>query len=198
MLSPQTFEADTTRQPAESASRAFSSGYNTTIESMARRPTTRPAANLTEDARQLMEDYKKSPAWYQTDMTEPSVGAVGIQVDLKTLPHTRLEATREKIQRIDFIVDFISWISRSKFLQLQQPEPIVGEPSANYPAAVEEHGIKGQSIYTVLIDRPAMETFTCKFCPQIVEDNLEDAIAHQRSDHFGHYPYRCPAPHTQW
>jgi hypothetical protein len=84
MSSPQTCEAGATQQPAESASRAFSSGYSTTIESVTRtgtlrhRVTTPPAASSTEDARQLMEDYIKSSTWYQTESMEPSVGDVGV------------------------------------------------------------------------------------------------------------------------
>jgi len=204
MSSPQTFEAGTTRHPAESASRAFSTGYSTANDSMARtgnlrhRPTTPPGANSTEDTRQLIEDHTESSTWYQTDMMVPPVDDIGVQVDLKPLIQARLEATGEEVQRIDFIVALILWILPSKFRHLQQPEPIVGEPSADYPAAVEEHGIKGQSIYTALFDHHDMETFTCKICPHIVQDNLEDAIAHQRSDHFSHYPYRCPAPHAKW
>ena len=84
MSSPQAFEAEATRQPAESTSRAFSSGRSTTIEPLARTGTLRlrvptpPLAISTEDARQLMEDYIKGSAWYQTDTMEPSVGDVGV------------------------------------------------------------------------------------------------------------------------
>jgi len=45
--SPQTAEAGATRQPAESASRAFSSGHNTTTEPMARTGNLRRRPSLT-------------------------------------------------------------------------------------------------------------------------------------------------------
>jgi len=141
-----------------------------------RRPTTPPAAKSTEDARQLM------------------MGPSGTQVDLRAPIQ---EATGEEVQPIGFIKDFSSWISHSEFLRLQQPEPMVGGTSADYPPSVEDHGIKGKSVYTALFDHLDMDTFTCKLCSHIVND-LEEAITHQRSDHFNHYPYRCPAPHTQW
>ena len=78
--SPQTFEAEAARQPAESASHAFSSGYSTAIESMARtsnlrhRVPTPPPAILIEDVLQLLEDRIKGSIWYQTNVVEPSVG----------------------------------------------------------------------------------------------------------------------------
>jgi len=73
---------------------------------------------------------------------------------------------------------------------------MVGASAESCPAAVEELGIKGLSVYTTLFHHLDMEMFACKLCSHTVEGNLEDAIAHQRIDHFGHYPYRCPAP--QW
>ncbi len=108
-----------------------------------------------------------------------------------------LKATDGKVLQIDFLMKFVSWIARSDFLRLQQPEPNVGEPSSTYPAAVEEEGIRGQSIYTCLFKHLDMETFTCKFCRHVVKGNLEDAITHQRT-HFNHYPYQCLPTHTIW
>ena len=108
-----------------------------------------------------------------------------------------LDATSEESGRIGFIVDFISWVSRSDFLRLQQPEPIIGSPS-DYPADVEMFGIKGQSVYTALFYHLDMEDFACKICGHTVMDNLEDAITHQRAVHFEHYPYRCMPTHAEW
>ena len=79
MSSPQSFEAEAARQPGESASHAFSSGYSTAIEYMARTsnlrhrvPTPPPAISI-EDALQLLEDRIKGSIRYQTN-TEPSIG----------------------------------------------------------------------------------------------------------------------------
>ena len=117
-----------------------------------------------------------------------------------TLIHTRakLEATGQKIQNIAFIVDIVFWITNSEFLRLQQPEPMVGEATADYPVAVDIHGIKGESIYTALFNYIDMEVFTCKLCDYAVKDSLEDAVTHQRAAHFDHRPYRCTGSHTQW
>jgi len=120
---------------------------------------------------------------------------IGSRVDVNALVHNHLEAAGEEIKIIDFILDFVAWISNSDFLRLQLPEPKVGDRS-NYPAAVEDHGIKGQSVYTALFGNLDMHTFTCKICPHVVELELEDAITHQRV-HFHHYPYQCPMTHIQ-
>ena len=107
-----------------------------------------------------------------------------------------LKGTDGEVQQIGFLVEFISWIADSDFLRLQLPEPtIVGDPTV--PAAVEEQGVRGRSIYTSLFQHLDMRTFTCNFCGHVVEENLEDAITHQRT-HFGHYPYQCLPNHTTW
>ena len=98
----------------------------------------------------------------------------------------------------NFIVDFVIWVTESNFLRLQELEPIVGDPPTNYPEAVDALGIRGQSIYTALIDHVDLEVFTCKICAHKVENELEDAITHQRVTHFRHYPYRCLTTQTQW
>jgi hypothetical protein len=117
-------------------------------------------------------------------------------VDLLALFHAHLDTTGEKLEEINFIVDFIEWISQSDFLRFQQLEPRVGDPS-NYPVAVKEHGIKGQSVYTALVHLERKE-LVCKLCPYNVMDELEDAITHVRVHHFRHYPYHCSPTQTQW
>ena len=97
-----------------------------------------------------------------------------------------------------YIVEFVGWISRSDFFRLQRPEPTVGGPQADYPDAVEEHGIKGRSVYTAIFHNLDMEIFTCKLCSYEVKGELEDAIIHQRVAHFRHYPYQCSGTQTQW
>ena len=110
----------------------------------------------------------------------------------------RLNESEEEIQATDAIVTFISWIAKADFLRLQQPEPTVGHPTADYPTEVDMLGIRGQSVYTALFHHQDMETFTCGICGHVVEFNLEDAIAHQRKAHFNHYPYQCTPNHTLW
>jgi len=107
-----------------------------------------------------------------------------------------LESTEPEINRIDFTVDLAAWISRSHFLRLQQLEPIVGGPGAHHPEALEKYGIKGLSVYTGLFDHVDMEVFTCMLCSHEDKNELEDAIAHQRTVHFRHYPYVCSGTQT--
>jgi len=52
---------------------------------------------------------------------------IGSRVDVNALVHNHLEAAGEEIKIIDFILDFVAWISNSDFLRLQQPEPKVGD-----------------------------------------------------------------------
>ena len=118
-------------------------------------------------------------------------------MDVLGLLQARIKAHERDIIPIEALVDITSWISRSNFLRFQQPEPIVGGPVATYPAMVEEFGIKGQSVYTALFTNIDMVNFPCQLCSHTVDD-LEDAITHQRIDHFGHYPYQCPATNPQW
>ena len=92
---PQTVEAGSTRQPAESStSRAFSGGQSTTIESMAHTgrlrhsvPTPSPAIS-TEDARQLKGDYLKGLPDYAMDLTGTSPPP-GTRVDVGAAYGTR-------------------------------------------------------------------------------------------------------------
>jgi hypothetical protein len=109
-----------------------------------------------------------------------------------------LEPTELDIERIEFIVDFVAWISHSHFFRFQLLEPIVGDPTANYPEALKKYGIKGLSVYTGLFDHVDMEVFTCMLCSHEDKDELEDAITHQRTAHFHHYPYVCLGTQTPW
>ena len=119
-------------------------------------------------------------------------------IDLKGLMEMWFNTPEEKLQQTDAIVTFISWIAGADFLRLQQPEPTLGQPTADYPGTVDILGIRGQSVYTALFHHEDMETFTCRICHYVVEFNLEDAITHQRKAHFNHYPYQCTPNHTPW
>ena len=117
---------------------------------------------------------------------------------MKALFDARLKAAGKAIKEIDLMVDFVEWITKSDFLRLQLPEPLIGDPSTDCPRAVEEQGIKGLSVYSVLFRDPDRDDFTCKFCPHVVKDDFELAILHQRVVHFHHYPYQCLTTQTQW
>jgi len=197
----QTCEAGATSQPAESASHGFSRGHSTGLESMGT-----GTSNLRQRATELASPVSRpevsgSPPQEHPKRAKGNDSApcskfplqVGSQVDLKAL----FNARGKTIKQIDLIVDFVEWISKSDFLRLQLPEPVIGDPSINCPSAMEEQGIKGQSVYTALFHHLDMETFSCKLCPHVVKDDLELSILHQRL-HFDHYPYQCLTTQTKW
>ena len=177
MSSTQTLEAGATLQPAEPASHGFPSSHSTAIKSIStdtgniRRRVTPPHAAF------------------------PQLS--GSQVDLWAPLEYWLQATPREVSQTDSLRKLVSWTANSDFLRLQQPEPIIGDRLSNAPAAVEEQGIRGQSTYTCLFHHLDMETFTCKLCLHVVQENLEDAITHQRI-HFHHYPYQCLPNNTNW
>jgi len=107
-----------------------------------------------------------------------------------------LESTKVDIERIEFIVDFLAWHFPSHFFRFQLLEPIVGDPAADYPEALGKYGLKGLSVYTSLFYHVDMEVFTCILCPHEDRGELEDAITHQRTNHFHHYPYVCSGTQT--
>jgi len=110
-------------------------------------------------------------------------------------------STRLKLKSLTRKADHLQiaiWIIGSDFLRLQSLEPIVGDASMNYPPLVDDYGLKGQSIYTAFFEHLDMEVFVCWGCGHAVEDDLEGAIAHQRTMHFRHEPYRCHALNGTW
>ena len=82
MSNPQTCEASAALQPAESGSRAFSSGHSTTIEPMGteagnlRRRVTSPHVVFvnTDVNLQKLEEIIKASAWLRNNELEPCIG----------------------------------------------------------------------------------------------------------------------------
>jgi hypothetical protein len=122
---------------------------------------------------------------------------VALGPELEELIRAWLDKSGEEVKQIEFIVNFVAWISKATFFHSQQLEPTVGDPESGCPDNVEACGIKGLSIYTTLFDNVDMEIFTCKLCSRIVEGDLEAAIVHQRV-HFRHSPYGCLATQPLW
>lgn len=111
---------------------------------------------------------------------------------LSTLPS--LESLKRKTDLLQITI----WILECDFLRLQLLEPIVGDEPMSYLSIIDDYGLKGQSIYTAFFDHLDMEIFLCWECDHTIEEDLEAAIAHQRSVHFRHEPYRCHALNGQW
>lgn len=136
--------------------------------------------------------------------TEASPGPSSVPADLVTnsgVSKENASSTRLSLESLKRMVDHIQiaiWIIGSDFLRHQLLEPIVGAALMNYPSLVDDYGLKGQSIYTAFFEHLDMETFVCWECGHTVEEDLEAAIAHQRTMHFRHEPYRCHALNDTW
>ena len=78
-------------------------------------------------------------------------------------------------------------------------EPICGSPNCPYHA--DRYGIRGLSCYTAFVDTKPDGTFGCWYerCSRYSVRRLEDAVKHQRTNHFNHRPFVCvPANGTAW
>lgn len=77
-------------------------------------------------------------------------------------------------------------------------EPPCGSPECPYTA--DCYGVRGMSCYTAFVTaaQPA-GTFGCWRCHAYSARKIEDAVKHQRSNHFNHKPFLCvPANGTVW
>ncbi|SRR5258706_4324701 len=78
-------------------------------------------------------------------------------------------------------------------------EPTCGSPDCPYHA--DRYGIRGMSCYTAFVDTKPDDTFGCWYeeCSRYSVRRLEDAVKHQRANHFNHKPFLCiPANGTAW
>ena len=76
-------------------------------------------------------------------------------------------------------------------------EPPCGSPDCPYLA--DRYGVRGMSCYMAFVIAQPGRTFGCWQCPAYSTRKPEDAIKHQRSNHFNHKPFLCaPANGTVW
>ena len=89
--------------------------------------------------------------------------------------------------------------NESAWLRHHRLEPLVGDSSCHYLA--EKYGIRRRSCYTVFVKDNEDDTYAClhERCRGLQTDSLEDAITHQRRNHFNHRPFQCnPLSGTLW
>ena len=88
--------------------------------------------------------------------------------------------------------------NNSEWLQNHDHEPLVGD--LDCPALAQEYGISRVSCYSVFLEE-INATYLCRFerCRGFAPSSLEDALRHQRYNHFDHRPFLCaPDNGKQW
>jgi hypothetical protein len=70
-------------------------------------------------------------------------------------------------------------------------EPTCGSPDCPYPADL--YGVCGMSCYTAFVVAKPNDTFGCwrEECAAYSTPKLDDAVKHQRANHFNHKPFLC-------
>ena len=98
---------------------------------------------------------------------------------------------QEENQRIEELKQLEDNFNRSHWLLHHLLEPLVGDSGCHHLA--EKHGMVRRSCYTVFVQENEDYTYGCRheICHAFRTDSLEDAIAHQRSQHFDHRPFEC-------
>ena len=91
-----------------------------------------------------------------------------------------------------------STYNNSEWLKNHDHEPLIGDPDC--PALAQEYGISRVSCYSVFLEE-INATYLCRFerCRDFAPCSLEDALRHQRFNHFDHRPFLCaPVNGRQW
>ena len=108
--------------------------------------------------------------------------------------HRRSDAsTKEDLTQLEQSIISSLWHAANAL------EPICGSPNCPYHA--DRYGIRGLSCYTAFVDTKPDGTFGCRYegCSQYSVRRLENAVKHQRTNHFNHRPFLCvPANGTAW
>ena len=105
----------------------------------------------------------------------------------------------EELKQIEELEELENDFNESAWLLHHRLEPLVGDPSCHYLA--EKYGKQRRSCYTVFVKDNEDDTYECRHarCRGLQTDSLEDAITHQRRNHFNHRPFQCTPPSgTQW
>ena len=105
---------------------------------------------------------------------------------------------RRGTQKEEDLTQLEQEIISSPWLAANTLEPPCGSPEC--PHTADCYGVRGRSCYTAFVTNDQLaDTFVCWRCDAYSARNLEDAIRHQRSDHFNHAPFLCvPENGTAW
>ena len=178
--SSQTTEAIVARQPAESASRAFSSGHNTTVESMA------GTRNLRHRAA-LPNEVSGSPLAKRARRAKGN----------NTTPFSKFPP-----QVQDMMNKLATRIIESGLPQRHELEPRLGTALAielmSFRPGVHwlSYGEKGESILTLMVDMSEGGGFACMWCEhRPAMSKWKRTVAHIREHHLGFRPFPCDKVH---
>ena len=111
----------------------------------------------------------------------------------------RSSSTRPQTQKDKDLKELEQSIIYSPWYAANSLEPICGSPNSPYHAGF--YGIRGLSCYTAFVDTNPNGTFGCWYeeCPRYSARRLEDALRHQRANHFNHKPFLCvPTNGAAW
>jgi len=113
--------------------------------------------------------------------------------------HTSADDRRSGIQGESDLIQLEQKIISSHWYASNTLEPTCG--SADCPEAADYYGIRGMSCYTAFVVPNLDGTFGCWWegCSAYAAQRLDDAVKHQRSNHFNHKPFLCvPTNSTAW
>lgn len=106
---------------------------------------------------------------------------------------------RSDTQREDDLVLLEQEIISSTWYASNALEPICGSPECAYLA--DHYGVRGMSCYTAFVIPNPDGTFGCwrEECSAFMARQIENAVKHQRTNHFNHRPFLCaPTSNTAW
>jgi len=115
----------------------------------------------------------------------------------QTPAHDHRSGTQKRTQKEKDLIQLEQEIISSPWYAANDLEPPCGSPSCPYSA--DCYGVRGMSCYTAFVIAQPVGTFGCWHCPAYSTRKLEDAVKHQRSNHFNHKPFLCtPTNGTVW
>ena len=106
---------------------------------------------------------------------------------------------KEVLKQIKELKELEKNLNESVWLLHHLHEPLVGDSDCHYLA--EKYGKCRASCYTAFVQDNEDDTYGCRHekCRGFQTDSLEDAITHQRKQHFDHRPFECiPLSGTLW
>ena len=118
------------------------------------------------------------------------------------LPQTQTPANSHLLdllgtQKENDLIKLEQEITSSPWYAANAVEPPCGSPDC--PHTADCYGIRGVSCYTAFVIAQPAGTFGCWRCHAYSARKLEDAVKHQRSNHFNHKPFLCvPANGSIW
>ena len=104
-----------------------------------------------------------------------------------------------RTQKEENLIQLEQDIISSAWYAANDLEPACGDLDCPYHA--DAYGIRGMSCYTAFVDTKPDGTFGCwrEQCSSYSRRKLDDAVKHQRTNHFNHKPFVCtPTNGTTW